>query len=75
MKEEAGYSNIYFLIGFVESSDDFDKAIENYTVYGKSKWDDYDGEFYAYIYVANSNLSFDEFKKCIVKVTGNREIE
>ena len=63
MKEEAGYSNIYFLIGFVESSDDFDKAIENYTVYGKSKWDDYDGEFYAHIDVANSNLSFDEFKK------------
>lgn len=56
-----GYEDVYFLVGFVENSSDFDAAVENYTVYGKSKWSDYNGEFFAYLRITSAGLSFDEF--------------
>ncbi len=57
-----GYSNIYFLVGFTDGSSEFEKAVENYMVHGKSEWKDYFGEVYAELYVTDRNLSFDEFK-------------
>lgn len=59
---DMGYENVYFLTAFVEESSDFDAAVENYTVYGKSKWSDYNGTFYGYLRVVDVGLSFDEFR-------------
>lgn len=61
-----GYRNIYYLVGFVNESKEFDAAVDNYTIYGKSKWSDYKGAFYAYLSVKNPGLSFDDFKSSIV---------
>ena len=56
-----GYESVYFLVGFVEDSSDFDAAVENYTVHGKSKWEDYNGEFFAYLRTTDPGLSFADF--------------
>lgn len=62
-----GYEDVYFLVGFVNNSSDFDAAVENYTVYGKSKWSDYNGAFFAYLSITSAGLSFDEFCCSVVK--------
>lgn len=59
--QQRGYSNIYFLVGFTDGSSEFEKAVENYMVHGKSEWKDYSGEVFAELYVTDSNLTFDEF--------------
>jgi len=59
-------SDVDFLVGFVNNSSDFDKAITNYRVYGKSKWEDYNGSFYGYLTVKDSDLSYEEFKDCLL---------
>ncbi len=59
---DMGYENVYFLTAFVAESRDFDAAVENYTVYGKSKWSDYKGTFYAYLRTTEAGLSFDAFR-------------
>lgn len=60
--QQKGYSNIYFLVGFTDGSSEFEKAVNNYMVYGKSEWKDYSGEVFAEIYITDKNLSFDKFK-------------
>lgn len=62
-----GYKEVYFLVGFVKESSDFDAAVENYTLHGKSKWSDYKGEFYAYLRTTSVELSFEDFKNSIEK--------
>lgn len=63
----AGYKEVYFLAGFVKESSDFDAAVANYTVHGKSKWSDYNGDFYAYLRTTSDGLSFEEFKSGVEK--------
>lgn len=58
---------VYFLVGFINNSSDFDKAIINYSKYGKSTWEDYNGSFYGYLTVKSSNLSYEEFEACLLK--------
>lgn len=65
--EDIDNSNVFFLVGFVNNSSDFDKAITNYRVYGKSKWEDYNGSFYGYLTVKSSGLSYEEFENCLLK--------
>lgn len=62
-----GYSKVYFLVGFVKDSSDFDAAVENYSLHGKSKWSDYKGEFYAYLRTTSVELSFEDFKNSVEK--------
>lgn len=59
-----GYDNIFFLVGFVKQSEEFDLAVQNYRIYGKSKWEDYNGDFYGYLTVKTGGLSFEDFKAC-----------
>ena len=59
-----GYNKIYFLVGFVKQSEDFDLAVQNYRVYGKSEWEHYNGDFYGYLTVKTGGLSFEDFKAC-----------
>lgn len=61
--QHQGYSNIYFLVGFTDGSSEFDKVVENYTIYGKSEWKDYSGEVFSELYITDNNLSFSEFKE------------
>lgn len=61
--QQKGYSNVYFLVGFTDGSPEFEKAVENYMVHGKSEWKDYSGEVFAELYVTDNNLSFAEFKE------------
>lgn len=65
--EEKGYTDIFFIVGFTEDSAEFDLAVGNYRVYGKSNWSDYKGKFYAYLTVKDTGLSFDDFKASVVK--------
>lgn len=65
--QNMGYRNIYFIIGFVNNSSDFDLAVKDYKVYGKSNWSDYNGNFYAYLTVKYAGLSFEDFESCITK--------
>lgn len=60
--QKKGYSNVYFLVGFTDGSYEFEKAVENYMVHGKSEWKDYSGEVFAELYVTDNNLSYAEFK-------------
>lgn len=62
--EDKGYSNLFFIVGFVKESEEFKLAIDNYQIYGKANWNDYDGEFYGYLTVKTAGLSLDEFKNC-----------
>lgn len=62
--EGKGYDNLFFIVGFVKESEEFELAIENYQIHGKANWNDYAGEFYGYLTVKSSGLSFDEFKNC-----------
>ena len=59
---QKGYENVGFLVGFTDGSSEFEKAVGNYMVYGKSDWDSYSGEVFAELYVADKGLSFEEFK-------------
>lgn len=61
--QKKGYANVYFLVGFTDGSAEFKKAVENYMIYGKSKWTDYSGEVFAELYVTDGDLSFDAFKE------------
>ena len=61
--QQKGYSNVYFLVGFTDGSPEFEKAVENYMVHGKSEWKDYSGEVFAELYVTDNNLSYAEFKE------------
>ena len=61
--QQKGYSNVYFLVGFTDGSPEFEKAVENYMVHGKSEWKDYSGEVFAELYVTDKNLSYAEFKE------------
>lgn len=61
---ERGYTDIDILIGFVKQSEEFDLAVQNYRVYGKSKWEYYSGDFYGYLTVKSAGLSLEEFKSC-----------
>ena len=61
--QQKGYSNVYFLVGFTDGASEFEKAVENYMVHGKSEWKDYSGEVFAELYVTDNNLSFDAFKE------------
>ena len=63
--QKKGYENIYFLVGFTDGSVEFEKAVENYLVHGKSEWKDYSGEVCAELYVTEKDLSFDQFKEKI----------
>lgn len=65
--EDKIVDKFYFLVGFVNNSRDFDKAIINYTNYGKSTWEDYKGSFYGYLTVKSSGLSYEEFEACLLK--------
>lgn len=60
-----GYSNIYFLVGFTDGASEFDKAVENYMVHGKSEWEDYNGIVYADLTITDDGLSYDDFVKQI----------
>ena len=60
--QKKGYSNVYFLVGFTDGSYEFEKAVENYMVHGKSEWKDYSGEVFNELYVTDNNLSYAEFK-------------
>lgn len=62
---EMGYEKVNFLVGFTDGSVEFEKAVSNYTIYGKSSWEDYSGEVFAKLYVTEKNLSYDEFKEKI----------
>lgn len=61
--QQKGYSNVYFLVGFTDGSSEFEKAVENYMIFGKSEWKDYSGEVFAELYVTDNNLSYAEFKE------------
>ena len=61
--QQKGYSNVYFLVGFTDGSSQFEKAVENYMIFGKSEWKDYSGEVFAELYVTDNNLSYAEFKE------------
>lgn len=56
------YDNVYFLVGFTDGSAEFEQAVNNYMIYGKSEWKDYTGEVYSELYVTENNLTFEEFK-------------
>ena len=60
---QKGYKKVYFLVGFTDGSPEFEKAINNYMVHGKSEWKDYSGKVFAELYVTDQTLSFDEFKE------------
>ena len=60
-----GYSNTYFIVGFTDGNKEFEKVVENYKVYGKSKMEDYSGEVYSKLYITDNNVSFDEFKNSV----------
>ncbi len=64
---DKGYGKVYFLVGFVADSSDFDAAVKNYNLHGKSKWSDYTGEFFAHLHTTSTGLSFEEFKASIEK--------
>lgn len=61
--QQKDYSNVYFLVGFTDGSSEFEKAVENYMIFGKSEWKDYSGEVFAELYVTDNNLSYAEFKE------------
>lgn len=60
---QKGYLNVYFLVGFTDGSSEFEKAVDNYMIYGKSEWKDYSSKVFAELYITDKNLSFDEFKE------------
>lgn len=60
--QKQNYEDIHFLVGFTDNSNEFKKAANNYTIYGKSKWSQYSGKVYATIYVIENKLTFEEFK-------------
>lgn len=66
--EDINNSDLVLLVGFVNNSSDFDKAITNYRIFGKSKWEYYNGSFYGYLAVKSSGLSYEEFKECLLKI-------
>lgn len=61
--QQKGYSKVYFLVGFTDGSSEFEKAVENYMIHGKSEWKDYSGEVFSELYVTDNNLSYAEFKE------------
>lgn len=65
--QEKGYSNVFFIVGFTDGSAEFEKAVNNYMIYGKSDWRDYSGEIYAELYVAENGLTYDGFRNSITE--------
>lgn len=65
--QEKGYSNVFFLVGFTDGSAEFEKAVNNYMIYGKSGWRDYSGEVYAELYVAENGLTYEGFRNSITE--------
>lgn len=64
---EKRYDNIYFLIGFAPESEELDKAIDNYRIYGKSSWTEYDGDVKGFLKVMEPNVSYEKFISSIKK--------
>lgn len=57
----AGYQKLYLIAWFTDGSAEFDQAVENYRVYGKSSWENYSGTVYAALKVTTPNLSYEDF--------------
>lgn len=58
---KAGYQKLYLIAWFTDGSAEFDQAVENYRVYGKSSWENYTGTVYAALKVTVPDLSYEDF--------------
>lgn len=57
----AGHQNIYLIAWFTDGSAEFDRAVDNYRIYGKSNWQDYSGTVYAALKITTPGLSYQDF--------------
>ena len=56
------YDYIFLAIGFTEQSEDFDKYVQFYRVFGKKNWADYNGNVYATLSAQDAGLTFEAFQ-------------
>lgn len=63
----AGYQKLYLIAWFTDGSAEFDQAVNNYRVYGKSSWKNYTGTVYAAMKVTTPNLSYEDFRNALTE--------
>lgn len=64
---DAGYRKLYLIAWFTDGSAEFDQAVENYRIYGKSNWTDYSGTVYAALKITEPGLSYDDFQAALTE--------
>jgi len=63
----AGYGKLYLIAWFTDGSAEFDQAVENYRVYGKSSWKNYNGKVYAALKITDTGLSYEDFCAALIE--------
>lgn len=64
---DAGYQNLYLIAWFTDGAAEFDRAVDNYRVYGKSSWKDYSATVYAALKVTTPGLSYEDFRMKLIE--------
>ena len=62
----AGYKTLYLIAWFTDGSPEFDQAVSNYRIYGKSDWKSYSGTVYAALKITTPGLSPEDFRAALI---------
>ena len=63
---EAGYQTLYLIAWFTDGDAEFDRAVENYRVYGKPDWSHYSGTVYAALKISAPDVSYEDFRAALI---------
>lgn len=64
---DAGYQTLYLIAWFTDGSAEFDQAVNNYRVYGKSDWKHYEGTVYAALKITEPDLPYEVFRNTLIE--------
>lgn len=63
----AGYQKLYMIAWFTDGSAEFDRAVNNYRIHGKSDWLNYNGTVHAALKITVADLDYDDFQAALVE--------
>ena len=63
---DAGYQKLYLIAWFTDGSAEFDQAVNNYRIYGKSDWLNYSGTVHAALKITAAGLPYDDFVAALI---------